>query len=352
MNLKKCIIPVMGLLIIGALCACTINGEQNKADGKKKEKISVETGSSDKDKPVPTKSPVKTGDTSGSEISSDRNETDKTGADNETQQLQENTGSSMILDTTVTDISTDDKKEEKSESSTDSEDTEKDTQTASGESTESEIMHPIEDGRTEARENTFLEMIPAVTFGSFSHTEKTETFDYETYSDVTRENYEDYIKLAVAAGYSEVTEKEEDQTRYFDGESSNGWCISIVYIEADKWICIGCGYQKQEKESPEALKERLFTSTILSKLPVPTEGSVENSNTDDIAGSYVVLEGVTEDYAREYVELLKTAGFEEDVDSGDVDGFIWYMAATEDGISCNFQYWEGIMKIVCEYSEE
>lgn len=235
----------------------------------------------------------------------------------------------------------------------DKKDTSKEESTSKEDNTSAAETLPVvlkDDGRLEAWSTSFLVRVPVVIFGNMAGTEAADTFDYAIFNDVTRADVNSYIASLKILGYTTAHEAEADGLYSYEADKeSDGWVVTLKYIEAESWFCVGSGFYDAEEDSEAERLDRLFSTTMLMYVPKPGMGKLENVKDADAEDRYVsaVFSGIEETGAEEYIGKLRELGFIYDVDEGNEDGFIWYSAMSEDRLVCDFEYYDGICSIGC-----
>ncbi len=194
-------------------------------------------------------------------------------------------------------------------------------------------------------EDTYLARIPEFTDGMYNGYTPEDTFDRAVFAGVKTEDVRKYITVLSDAGFIhnvETTDHAGEIT--YSASNENNWIVELEFSAG--FVSIGSGYRVEDKSSPEYIA-KIWMTTMLSNLP-EFDAGVFGSEAPGSDGSHnIVFENVTAEDIRNYVAAVKEAGFTEEPDEGDSDGFIWYMAENADGIFCSITFYDGVVRIGC-----
>lgn len=228
-----------------------------------------------------------------------------------------------------------------------------DTEAADASETEEpEIPEPDQaELRQKAWNTTLLVWIPEFTEGTFVGISAAETYDYAVFEEVTdKKSVDKYVQGLITAGFDDDPETgSTSQSTWFMAGNAQGWQVSVEYNKHTGILKIGSGYNDGYGTDNDDQLNKIWSTTSLSILPISEEGILESY----LGGqdSYAVLSSFSKQYAAEYVEAVKLSGFIFDVDEGESDGVMWYIAEDTDGNCAAFVYSEGVAKIMCSKAE-
>ncbi len=194
-------------------------------------------------------------------------------------------------------------------------------------------------------EDTFLARIPEFSNGRYNGYTPEDTFDRAAFAGVKAEDVRKYINVLSDAGFIhniETTDHAGEIT--YTAANEDNWIVEMEFSEG--FVSLGSGYRTEDKSSPEYIA-KIWMTTMLSNLP-GFDAGVFGSEAPGSDGTHnIVFENVTDEDIRNYIAAVKEAGFTEEADEGDSDGFIWYMAENADGIFCNITFYDGVVRIGC-----
>lgn len=197
--------------------------------------------------------------------------------------------------------------------------------------------------RTESWNGSFLIWIPEFTEGTYVGTQAEETEDIALFTTVDETAVREYIALLGEKDFVHQVETADDGNGIiYEACNTDNWWVSVSYHEGE--LSIGSGYRVEQTEPADRLA-KLWETTLFRLLPKFEEGTMAGMSSDSDSEPFVLFEGVTDEYVRAYTEALIEAGFTEDADEGDSDGFIWYSAEDGEGNLCDLTYYDGSVRL-------
>ncbi len=200
--------------------------------------------------------------------------------------------------------------------------------------------------------NTFLVSLPVFTQGTLVGTEAQDTFDYITIGDITDASIvEKYVAQLKASGFDIAVDYSDRNLEInFTASNADAWTATVSYSRATGQVRIGCGFFDEESGSEGGY---VWKDTLLSYLPEPEAGVITTSFSENEEGQfdYVVIEDITIDDIKLYVQKLEKAGYIYDVDTGEDTDLLWYIAYNEDSMICELEYALGVCTLGSGYTE-
>lgn len=206
-----------------------------------------------------------------------------------------------------------------------------------------QALEPEDILRAESWNGTFLIWVPEFTDGTYIETRAEDTEDIAVFDDVEEAKVREYIETLKAVDFVHHVETVDNSGGIaYEACNSDNWWVSVVYSNGG--LSIGSGYRDEQTEETDRLEE-LWATTRIGLLPKFEEGTMTGKSSDSSSELYVLFEEVSEDYVRTYIQYIIEAGFDEDEDAGDSDGFIWYSAGNSDGLICDLTYYDGSVRL-------
>lgn len=206
--------------------------------------------------------------------------------------------------------------------------------------------------RNEFWDKTFLIWLPMFTAGQLDNIDYAGTYDYATFSHVSRDDITAYISTLKDSGFINISiENYSDDAIAFIASKDNSWEVRVTYTGQS--LVLGSGFNDGNTDD-EDKTDSLYSTTMLQYVPRFNKGSYISSESRSDGSMYtsIVYTDVSKEDTLSYIEAVKQKGYVYVEDEGESDGTLWYIAINDEKFECHVEFSGRELKIGCGYMEE